>query len=261
MGAPKFYYFLNFVFSTSFLFLFTSCSSLKKINNDFLYFQKGSDSTSAVILKAPIIQLNDLLNIQIFSKTLNQDQASVFNIPNNSGGNVNGYLVSMNGTVELPLIGEIQAAGLTRAELQAILIQKLTPYVKDPSVLVRFLQFKVNVLGEVHTPGTKNFQTDGVTIIDAISAAGDLTDFGKRHDVLVIREAGGNKVYYTVNLNDRNLFQSPAYQLQQNDIVYVGATTDKLKGLNTNTQKTLQLGGAIISSIAVLVGLITIITR
>ena len=91
----------------------------------------------------------------------------------------------------MPVIGDIKAAGLSKDSLQFLLEQKLAGYIKGPSVLVRFLGFNVNVLGEVRTPGTHKFLVDNVTVIDAISAAGDLTDYGKREDVTVIREEGG----------------------------------------------------------------------
>src|ERR1700738_1193796 len=197
------------------LFLGTGCSSSKKINSDFLYFQRSLDSIETIQFIEPVIKNNDLLGIQIFSKSLNQDQVAIFNIPT-SGGNMGtqganidirgantssqGYLVGMNGNIDLPVIGDVKAAGLTKERLQWNLKQKLSSYVKDPSVFVHFLEFKINVLGEVKLPGTHNFTKDRVTIIDAISAAGDLTDYGKRNDVIVIREESKERKYYRVDL-------------------------------------------------------------
>lgn len=244
------------------LIFFSSCSS-SKANKDLLYFQNGKESTGEVQLKEPLIQPNDLLNIQVFSKTLNQEQASLFNIPNGSGTNADGYQVSTRGTIDVPLVGSVRAMGLTREQLESVLVEKLTPYVKDPSVIVRFLQFKVNVLGEVNSPGTKNFQTDAVTIIDAIGAAGDLTDDANRKDILIIRNEGSKRVYHSVDLRDRNLFESPVYQLQQNDIVYVAANKNKLKELNANpaAQKNLQIGLTIVSLAATIISVVTFLTK
>jgi polysaccharide biosynthesis/export protein len=224
-------------FNNSCILLFAvyliSCSSSKNIRKDYLYFRDGRD-TVAISPKEIIIKANDLLSIQVFSQTLNQEQAAIFNIPASANSQVQGYQVNENGNIEMPVIGGIKALGLTKDQLQALLVQKLISYVKNPTVLVRFLQFNINVLGEVRTPGTQKFQVDKVTIIDAISAAGDLTDYGKREDVTVIRENSGKKIYHTIDLRDRNLFESPVYVLQPNDIVYVGPNNRKLQNLNIN---------------------------
>jgi polysaccharide export outer membrane protein len=152
------------------------------------------------------------------------------------GATPQGYQVSLAGTIDMPIIGSIKAAGLTREQLQQILSQKLTPYVKDPSVIVRFLNISINILGEVRSPGIQNFNIDKITILDAISAAGDLTDYAKREDIMVIREEAGRRNFYTIDLRNGNFFQSPAYQLQPNDIVYVGANKTKLKTLNVDPE-------------------------
>jgi polysaccharide export outer membrane protein len=226
----------------------------------------------------PVIKNNDLLGIQIFSKSMNQDQVAIFNIPagganignqvantGNQGASASsqGYLVGMNGNIDLPIIGDVRAAGLTIDQLQFNLKQKLSFYVKDPSVLVRFLEFKINILGEVKLPGTHNFDKNRVTIIDAISAAGDLTDYGKRNDVIVIREGSKDRKVYRVDLRSGALFQSPVYQLQPNDIIYVGANHKKLKSLNSDpeSQKGWQLLFGITSVVSTLVTLLITIKR
>ena len=254
------------IWCSCFLFMglvfFTACSS-SKATKDFLYFQNSQENTGAAPLTEPLIQPNDLLNIQVFSKTLNQEQAALFNIPNGSSANAGGYQVNAGGTIEVPLAGTIKAAGLSREQLQLSVAQKLTQYVRDPSVIVRFLQFKINVLGEVHNHGTKNFATDGVTIIDAISAAGDLTDDGNRKNIMVIRNEGGKKVYHSIDLRDRNLFESPVYQLRQNDIVYVAANNRKLKEISANpaAQRNLQLGLTFVSVAATIISVIAVLKK
>jgi polysaccharide export outer membrane protein len=245
------------------LFFFTACTGQKNISRDFSYFQKGLDSLGSVNFKEPTIQPNDLLDIFVFSKSINQEQATLFNLPNTSIGsghsrNSAGYLVNANGTIELPFVGSLQAAGLTRAQLSSTLATKLTPYVKEPTVLVRYMQFRVNVMGEVKNPGNYNFPTDRVTLLDALSMAGDLTDFGKRTNIMVIREEAGARKYYPVNLNSGSVFQSPAFQLQQNDIIYVQANTRKMNDLDENpkAQRNTQLGFAIASFAVLLANLI-----
>lgn len=209
--------------------IFSSCSPSSKAGAKYLYFEKGSDSV-AVQQKETIIQLNDVLIIQVYSKTLNQEQAAIFNIPASAGSQ--GYQVNIAGNLDIPVIGAVKAQGLTKDQLQASLVQKLTDYVKNPSVLIRFLQFNVNVIGEVKSPGIQRFTVDHVTIIDAISAAGDLTDFGKREDITVIREEDGRKIYHKIDLSQKNLFNSPVFTMRPNDIVYVGPTKNKVKSLN-----------------------------
>ncbi|RYZ45224.1 MAG: polysaccharide export protein [Sphingobacteriales bacterium] len=211
--------------SACFFFL-VACNPSSKINKDYLYFQNNRDDLVKSQLKELTIKPNDLLSIQIYSTTLNQDQAAIFNITGNS------YLVDVNGKIQVPVIGEVTASGLSKAQLQEVLKSKLNNYVKDPAVLVKFQQFTITVLGDVGSPGTKPFTSDKVTILDAISAAGDLLPTGVRENVTVSREdKNGVRHWYEIDLRSAALFNSPVYQLQQNDIVYVNANTAKLKSL------------------------------
>ena len=216
-----------------FAFLCLACGSSKKAINDYIYFSEGWDTINAAE-KETVIQSGDLITVQVYSKTLNQEQAAIFNQPVTSNGVPQGYQITTAGNIDMPVIGSIKAAGLTKYQLQNVLAQRLTDNVRNPSVLVRFLQFNVNVLGEVRSPGIQKFTVDRVTVIDALSAAGDLTDYGKRQDVTVIREENGRKIYYKIDLRNKNIFQSPVYILQPNDIVYVGPTKNKLKTLNAD---------------------------
>lgn len=232
--------------------LLNACHSAKEIGKDYIYFQTQRDNMGIIPMKERLIQVNDLLNVQVVSKTLNQQEAALFNMPaagisespaNNAGQNNVGYVVDLQGNIEFPIIGSVRAAGFTRQQLQDALVSKLTTYIKDPSVSIRFLQFNVNMLGEVKNPGIKSFPTDRVTILDALGTSGDLTDDGKRKDVTVIRQESGRNLYIQMDLTSGSLFQSPGYQLQPNDIVYVGPTDTKLKAIisknnNSNTFRT-----------------------
>jgi polysaccharide biosynthesis/export protein len=213
--------------------LLVSCGTSKKNNTSFTYFLNGSDTVLSQ-QKELVIQCNDLLSIQVYSQTLNQEQAAVFNMQPGGNASTAGLQVTPEGNIEMPVIGNVKAAGLTKTQLKAVLVTKLSSYVKNPIVLVRLLQFNVNVLGEVRLPGTQKFQADRVTIIDALSAAGDLTDYGKREDITVIREVSDRKIYYTIDLRRKNIFESPVYLLQPNDIVYVGPNKNKLRNLSVN---------------------------
>jgi polysaccharide export outer membrane protein len=226
----------------------SACYNSRVAKENYLYFKKGNNELATQ--KETIIKKNDLLSIQVFSNTLNQEQAAVFNmavVRESSAASAGdgdsqaqgasagqGYEVGSDGNIEMPVIGSIKAEGLTKQQLKESLIKKLSNYIKLPNVNIRFLSFKVNVIGEVKVPGTKSFQADKVTIIDALSAAGDLTDFGKRENVTVIREQNNSKIYFTIDLRNKNLFSSPAYILQQNDIVYVEPNANKLKTLSVD---------------------------
>jgi polysaccharide export outer membrane protein len=243
--------------ATLLICLLVSCRS-SRVGTEFLYFQNGLDSMGTAEIKEVPIKNNDILNIHVNSKTLNQEQTLLFNMPVNSGS-VEGYNVNAAGNIDLPIIGSIKAAGSTITQLQSSVTEKVGQYVKDPVVNIKFAQFNINVLGEVHSPGVKNFQSDNVTIIDAISAAGDLTDYGKRDEITVIRAENGKRRYHKLDLRNAKVFQSPAYQLQPNDLVYVGATKNKLKTVDQDPNKGRGLGTALqITSILVTLGTLLI---
>lgn len=243
-------------FSLLLVLFFASCTPAK-LNTEYVYFQGNEDNVN-VQQKETVIQPHDLLSIQVYSKTLNQEQAAIFNIfasssvPSATGmsagsgvgnaGPSQGYEVSAGGNIEMPVIGVVKAAGLTKDQLQTLLVEKIANYVKNPSIVVRFSNYNVNILGEVRSPGSKKFTVDKVTLIDAISAAGDLTEAGRREDVMVIREQGGKKNYYSVDLRSKKLFSSPVYILQPNDIVYVAPNDKKLKTLNADLETQRKIG-------------------
>lgn len=249
-----------------FVLFFTACTPQKDLSQ-YMLFQHSRDSL-ATTLKETAIQPNDLLSIQVLSKSINQEQTALFNLFNvgvsgassgtgTGGGSMPiGYQVSAGGNIEIPLVGEVKASGLTKNQLESTLEQKLAAYVKDPMVNVRFLQYNISVLGEVRSPGIKGFPTDRVTIVDALTSAGDMTDFARRDNVQVIREQNGQRKHYTVNLsNSRALFASPAYQLQPNDIVYVSPSENKLKNLDVDPAKARRTG-----MILTIFGVVTSIT-
>lgn len=241
-----------FLLITGGCLLFISCKSSKVTKETFHYFQTGMDSMKNIQTIEPIIKKNDLLSIQVISASLNQEQTIPFNLPASTARA--GYLVDVNGNVEMPVIGPVKAAGLTQVALQKVITEKLLPYVKDPSVVIHFLQFEIEVLGMVKSPGTKKFDADRVTILDAISAAGDLADQGKREDVTVIREEDGIRKMYKVDLRSGSLFQSPAYLMQSHDILYVNASEQKFQELQLQSRNNLQRG---LQIIGMFLGLVT----
>ena len=250
--------------------LFTSCDAPKRTIADYEYFRDGADTITAP-RKATVIQVGDQLSIQVLSGTTNQEQAAIFNVPSapqtqsgdtqvQGGGQI--YQVGQAGEIQMPVIGAVKAAGLTLTELNIALTQKLTDYVKNPKLVIRYLQFNINVLGEVRNPGTQHFQTDRVTIIDAIGSAGDLTDYGRRDNVKIIREENNRKVYYTVDLRNKNLFKSPVYVLHPGDIIYVSPNSVKIKTLNVDPEEERRVTTAVtLLSIVISLGTLIILAK
>ena len=185
--------------------------------------------------KGIVIQPQDQLSIIVSSRT--PALAAEFNLPvasyiagseltAESGASVQrliGYVVDNNGNLQFPALGTIHVAGKTRWELQDYIREELIDagLIKDPIVTVQFMNFKISVLGEVNRGGTFSISGDKISLLQAISLAGDLTIHGRRDRVIVNREQNGKRMAYVVDIRSTDLFSSPAYYLQQNDVVYV----------------------------------------
>lgn len=206
-----------------------SCTNTRKAT----YFsgqQTGSFQPPA--MPKPIIQNNDLLSITVSS--LNPEASAVFNQPGGATNNsntqptatttpANGYLVDGEGYIQFPFLGTVKAAGITKDELKDKLTKALVDkkLLVDPIITVRFLNFKVTVLGEVAHPTVVTVPSESITLLEALGLAGDLTIYAQRDNVLVIRDEDGKKVTHRLNLNSTELFSSPYYYLKSNDVVYV----------------------------------------
>lgn len=195
------------------------------------------------------IQPDDQLSIRISSLNpesdalfntgeLNTPQAGInFNPAVNSVGAIGqGYLVNKEGFIDFPVLGKLQVAGLTTAEAKALINAQLTEYLKDPTVNIRFLNFKVTVVGEVNRPTTFTVPSERINVLEALGMAGDMTAFGKRENVLVLREKAGVRSLTRLNLNSKDVLQSPYFYLQQNDVVYVEPDRKKEVQASTNTR-------------------------
>ena len=224
--------------------LITSCTNTKKI----VYFNNVQDTTfySGNIEKQNPIEPNDILSITITS--LNALASADFNLQNNNisrattvtGANSEpgGYLVNADGTIDMPMLGSIKAAGLTKNQLKenitnSILSKKL---LVDPIVDIRYLNFEVTVLGEVAKPTVITVPNEKISMLKAIGLAGDLTIYGKRDNVLLIREESGKKITRHIDLNSSNFFNSPYYYLQPNDVIYVEPNKQKAATAIRNPQ-------------------------
>ena len=224
---------IEIVFAAAVFCCVASCSSetYKKIN----YLQDVNDETSMsmVINKGIIIQPQDQLSIIVNSR--DPKMATPFNLSvsthysgselgaSSSSTRITGYIVDNAGNINFPSLGTVHVSGLNRWELQDLIKDMLSDsgLLRDAVVTVEFLNFKVSVLGEVTAPGTYSVTGDKITIFQALALARDLTIYGQRDNVRVIREQNGKRQIYVLNLTDSEIFSSPAYYLQQNDVVYV----------------------------------------
>ena len=249
-------FFILIIISIFVLFNLNSCKPHNKLSS-IIYFNQIKDSLlSTEIQKVePIIQVGDRLAIVV--NAFNPESAIPYNLNNNS--NV-GYVVENDGTIQLPQLGKKKVNGLTRKQLIEILTNELLKFVNDPIVTIQFMNFKVTVLGEVLSPGTKSIADGKVNIVEAISLAGDLTTFSNRNKILVIREVDGKREFGEVNMLSRNIFNSPYYYLHQNDIVYVEPTSKKLEN-DQSFVRNLSITTTIISVISTLIFLIINITK
>lgn len=248
-----------------------SCSTTyKKIN----YIQDATPGQSEEILinKGILIQPKDMISIVVSSR--NPELAQIFNLPRvtyqlgsgttgGSGSNSNGivgYSVNNDGNIDFPVLGEIHVAGFTRWEVSKMIKKMLAErdLLKDAVVTVEFMNFKVSVIGEVNNPDTYDITGDKITLLEALSMAGDLTIYGRRDNVSVIREQNGERVIYRVDLRSVDLFDSPAYYLQQNDVVYV--EPNKVRAgqstINENNLKSVSLWVSIASFLTTIITLI-----
>lgn len=168
------------------------------------------------------------------------------------------YIVDKNGDIKFPKLGTIHVAGLTTAQLAEELTRRIAVDVEAPYVRVELYNFKVNVLGEVSKPGLIHIPSERFSILDALASAGDLTIFGRRDNVTLVREQDGKVTYHRIDLNDARLFESPYYYLQQNDAIYV-EPTEARKGqaeYNQNNAYKISVVSAIVSGASVIVSLI-----
>ena len=213
-------------------FLAASCSTTTWKNINYLQDIKADTSMNMAINKGIIIQPQDQLSIIVSSS--NRELAAMFNksvatysagseMGTGGGQHVTGYVVDNEGNITFPQLGHIKVSGLNRWELQNLLEEMLhsTGLLKDATVTVEFLNFKISVLGEVASPGSYSVTGDKITIFQAMALARDLTIHGQRNNVMVIREKNGERSIYTLDPRSSDIFNSPAYYLQQNDVVYV----------------------------------------
>jgi len=245
-----------------FLFLLFSCASRKEV----VYYQNidtlgSSEKSNSYEIK---IQPDDLLMIIVSAD--DPEIAIPFNLKSisiQSPGKLDAatgqqtmqlYLTDANGFIEFPVLGKLKVSGMSRSEVLAMLQQKIGVYIKNPMINLRIMNFKISLQGEVNVPGTYPVISERITLMEALSMAKDLTIYGKRDNVLIIREIDGIKSYNRVDITKADFINSPFYYLAQNDVVYVEPNKTKINGAGVGPNT-----GVIISITSILITLVTLI--
>lgn len=258
----------NLAFGALLLALATSCSSTKR--SPLTYFMDAQSDAVLVSNETysyPKIEPGDELFITVTSDIPSQSQN--YNLPLSNPAKVaNGfitttpqqqtYVVDPQGNIKFPVLGEVHVEGLTISQLTQELTKRIAVDVTNPDVYVRLVNFKVNVGGEVKVPGPQKVTTERYTVLDAISAAGDLTDYGERDNVLLVRQENGKTITKRLDLNSTELLTQPEFYLKQNDFIYVEPNKIKVDNskYNTNNAFKVSVVSTIVSAVSVVASLV-----
>ena len=210
--------------------IFTSCTNTKK----FIYFNDIEGAyKSDKINNLPSIKIERGDIIQVSISTIDREVSQLLNPTTNGITGVNnpiapGYLVDSTGSIEIPLAGKISVTGKTTSEISDIIKTSLNKEIKNILVSTRLMNFRIAVLGSVTRPGSYNVSNDRISILEALSLAGDASINAQRDNILLIREVGGERQYITLNLNDSKTFTSPYFYLANKDVIYVKPEKNRL---------------------------------
>lgn len=235
----------------------SSCASPKNI----LYLQDLNTDSARTITQGYTSKLrpDDVLNIVISSKdNIGTAPFNVIASPSTpSSQNLNtqpklmNYTIRQDGTIEFPVLGKIEIAGKTVLEAIDYFKEQLKPYINEPIVVIEWLNFKYTVLGEVKAPGLYRSQSERVSILDALGTAGDLTIYGKRDNIILIREIDGQQKTFRINLTSKNFMESEAFYLKQNDVIIVSPNKAQVQSsaFNRNTPIFVSIASLLVSTI------------
>ena len=259
----------NLIYYLILLLTMFSC----KPKENMVYMEKEKNIAESKINQAVFygahIQSGDVLDIKVTA--FDENAVRPFNLysMNNSTspGQMNGqtaqlapqgYLVDNEGFIYFPVIGKLYIKGMTLAQLRADLEKRLLTYLAEPLVSIKQLNFNVTVLGEVKNPGQHTSASDKITILQALGLAGDMTDFGNRTNVKLIREEEGVSKTYVIDFTDKNITSSPYYYMQQNDVLYVEPDMIKKKSANIDPNRGLvfQIGGIALGVASILISIL-----
>jgi polysaccharide export outer membrane protein len=245
------------LFFAGVLLLMGSCVSTAKLRQELVYFNAGLDSGAlgSFTIDEPVIQKGDLLQISISSRSASSNQLFLQNygpssVPNTvpttssstTSDSKNGYLVDLTtGDIRLPLFGNIHADGMTKKQLETAIIEKAREFVKeDPIIDIRYLNFRVTFLGSVKQPGTKIFDSERVTFLQALGEVGGVEIGGDLKNILLFREQNGKRYLDTIDLTRGDFFNSKNYYLKQNDVIYIQPTDRQMIVMDQSAQRRIQ---------------------
>jgi polysaccharide biosynthesis/export protein len=243
----------------SIILLLSSCASSEKI----IYFQdiEGVELKDSIMNFEPTIQIGDELFINVSST--DPEAAIPFNlyetpVVGNAFSNAKPltYLVNVDGAINFPVLGTIHVKGETKKGLTSKLKTLLIVHIKEPTINIRLVNFQVSVIGEVTKPGTFIIKDEQITVLEALGLAGDLTIYGERKLVLLIREVDSEREFVTIDLTNKELFNSPYYYLKQNDVIYVTPNRTRVNSSSVGPNTAI-----ILSSVSVLIALLPIIIK
>jgi polysaccharide export outer membrane protein len=260
----NFSFFIKIGSFLSMFFLFFACASKR----DIVYYQNIDEMSSQQNANSYEIKIqpDDLLSIIVSAEDpeiaipFNLRTVSVSSSSRQSIGSARGeetmqlYMVDTNGNIDFPVLGRLKVGGLTRTEILEMFHNKIGIYIKNPIINIRITNFKISVHGEVNSPGTYGVASERITLIEALAMAKDLTIYGKRDNILLIRDVNGVKTYNRVDITKADFINSPFYYLAQNDVVYVEPNKSKINGaaVGPNT-------GVLISITSLIITIITLI--
>ncbi len=245
------------------LLAFTSCRTQRTSITNYLENSRDTSGTNIINIIEPVIQKDDLLSIKVYSLSADPLVDAPYNLPEQTvaGSSTTtataGFLVNARGDIEYPRLGTIHVEGLKKSELADLIKARLENILKSPSVLIRFLNYRITVLGEVRSPGTFSIPTERLTIFEALGLAGDITEFGNKTTVKIMRENGGQASTQTVDLTAKDIFNSPYYRLQQNDFVFVEQNRRKQQlQEQSNTIQQISIATSILTAVALIINFI-----
>ena len=250
----------------SVLVLNSSCGNVRDIQ--YLQGQFDTAKLSQANYPVPVIQKNDLLNVTVYSDdprasayynlptvTTLQNSSAVQGVGGAKSPEEPSYLVDLTGEIQMPGLGKIAVAGLTKQQLDSLLISRLKDKLTNPYVVIRLASYRVTLIGEVSKPGQFTIPNERISLLEAIALAGDLTPFARRDNVLVIREINGERSYQRLNLKDPYVLNSPYFFLQPNDMVIVEPNKSKASASDQVAVRNISLAVSLISVIAVIITL------
>lgn len=228
------------IFLFCLLFSLIACVNSRQVQ----YIQGTFDTAqlSKIEIREPVIQRADILSINVYSD--NVEATAIYNLPNSTG-----YLVNDSGNIQMQGIGQLHVEGLTKAQVTDLLNSRLSKFLTNPYYSIRFLNYKITLLGELSREGVYTVANDKVSIFEAIGLAGGLTLYAKRENVMVIREFNGKREFGRLDLTNPEIFKSPYFFLKQNDLVVVEQTRSKLANSDQTTVRNISLATSIISTL------------